>query len=86
MRAKGEASAEELGRNLVAQTQAECERIEQQTARDLETMGKTARSQLREYAAELAIETAEQLVREAINDDDRGRILTASLERVGGEK
>lgn len=86
MRAKGEGDAEELGRNLVAQAQAECGRIERQAAKDLETMGQTARRRLREYAAELSIDTAEKLVREAINDEDRGRILTASLERVGGEK
>jgi F-type H+-transporting ATPase subunit b len=86
MRAKGGRNAEEMGRSMVAQAQAECERIEKQTAKDLDQMGKTARRQLREYAAELSIETAEKLVRESINDEDRGRILTASLERVGGEK
>ncbi len=86
MRAKGGHDAEELGRNMVAQAQAECQRIERQAAKDLDQMGKSARRQLREYAAELSIETAEKLVREAINDEDRGRILTASLERVGGEK
>jgi len=86
MRAKGEGDAEGLGRNLVAQAHSECERIERQAAKDLETMGKTARRRLREYAAELSIDTAEKLVREAINDEDRERILTASLERVGGEK
>lgn len=86
MRAKGEGDAEELGRTMVAQARAECERIEGQAAKDLETMGKTARQKLREYAADLSIDTAEKLVREAINDEDHGRILTASLERVGGEK
>ncbi len=86
MRAKGGHDAEELGKKMVAQAQAECERIEKQAARDLDQMGKSARRQLRDYAAELSIETAEKLVREAINDKDRGRILTASLERVGGEK
>jgi F-type H+-transporting ATPase subunit b len=86
LRAKGGHDAEELGKNMVAQTQAECERIERQAAKDLDQMGKSARRRLREYAAELSIETAEKLVREAINDEDRGRILTASLERVGGEK
>jgi len=86
MRAKGERDAEEIGRNMVAQAQAECERIEKQAATDLDTMGKSARRQLREYAAQLSIETAEKLVRDAINDEDQARILTASLERVGGEQ
>lgn len=86
LKARGAREAEALGASLAEQTQAECERIEKQTARDLEMMGQTARRELREYAAELAIETAERLVREAINDEDRRRILTASLARVGGEQ
>jgi len=86
LKAKGGREAEALGAALTEQTQVECERIEKQAARDLEVMGQTARRELREYAAELAIETAEQLVREAINDEDRRRILTASLARVGGEQ
>jgi len=82
---KAARDSETLSQEIADQTRAECERIEKQAEKDLETMGARARRDLREHAAQLSIETAEALIRDAINDKDRGRILAASLEQVGGE-
>ena len=64
-------SAEEMrqeGDRIGRDTAAQIKKVEQQAAGEIEAAGKSARRQLKEYAAELALGLAEERVRARMND------------------
>ena len=62
-RTQSTAEMQQEGERISRETAAQIKKIEQQAAVELESVGKTARRQLKEYAAELAMGLAEERLR-----------------------
>jgi F-type H+-transporting ATPase subunit b len=63
-RAQAKTEMEREGARIRQETTAQIERIHQQATLEIESAGKTARRELREYAAELALDLASQRIRQ----------------------
>jgi F-type H+-transporting ATPase subunit b len=66
-RTQSAAEMQQEGDRISRDTAAQIKKIEQQAAVELESVGKTARRQLKEYAAELALGLAEERLRARID-------------------
>ena len=64
-RAEAKAEMEQEGERIRQETAAQIERLEQQAEQEIEPAGKTARRELKSYAANLALDLAEQRIRDA---------------------
>lgn len=62
-RTQSAAEMQQEGDRISRETAAQIKKIEQQAAVEIESVGKTARRQLKEYAAELALGLAEERLR-----------------------
>jgi F-type H+-transporting ATPase subunit b len=62
-RTQSTAEMQQEGERIGRETAAQIKKIEQQAAVEIESVGKTARRQLKEYAAELALGLAEERLR-----------------------
>jgi len=66
-RTQSAAEMKQEGERIARETAAQMKKIEQQGAVEIESAGKTARRQLKEYATELALGMAEERLRSQIN-------------------
>ncbi len=78
MREEGEVEKQKL----VEQANNQAERIRKEADFTARQEVRMAQYRLQEEAARLAVEVAEKVIREVINDDDRERILNEYLEKV----
>jgi len=62
-RAEAQAEMKQEGDRIRQETAAQIRKLEQQAANEIEAAGKTARRELRAYAADLALDLAEQRIR-----------------------
>jgi F-type H+-transporting ATPase subunit b len=67
-RTQSAAEMQQEGDRISRETAAQIKKIEQQATVELESVGKTARRQLKEYAAELALSLAEERLRGRIDN------------------
>jgi F-type H+-transporting ATPase subunit b len=87
-RAQAKAEMEREGARLRQETTAQIEKIHQQSALEIESAGKTARRELREYAAQLALDLASQRIRQRMTPaTDAGLVadFVADLQRQGSK-
>jgi len=66
-RTQSAAEMQQEGERISRETAAQIKKIEQQATVEIESVGKTARRQLKEYAAELAMGLAEERLRSRID-------------------
>lgn len=78
--------AEDEFARIQALTQAEIERIKEQTTVAAEQVVKKAREELRQEAAELSIEAAEEMIAKTVTDEDQKRFVKESLREIKGAK
>jgi ATP synthase F0 subunit b len=77
-----EAAAE---RERIRQTTEEDSRkLREQAQREIESAGKAARQELREFAAEQSVRLAEEMIRRDIKPEDDARLVTLRVEELGG--
>jgi F-type H+-transporting ATPase subunit b len=76
--------AAEEQRKLVEAAQAEAHRLVEGAKAQTEAEIRRARELLRREVADLAVATAEKLVRRSLRDDDHRRIVEDAIARVGG--
>lgn len=67
---------------VLAEARASAERTRRDAAAAVDREVRRARTALREEASDLAVELAERLLRESVNQDDRNRLLEEFVERV----
>lgn len=67
---------------ILAEARASAERTRRDAASAVDREVRRARTALREEASDLAVELAERLLRESVNQDDRNRLLEEFVERV----
>ena len=92
-RAASQAEMQQEGERIGRETAAQLKKIEEHAAVEIESVGKTARRQLKEYAAELALGLAEERLRTRIDSatesklvDDFVRDLESQASQNAGSK
>lgn len=76
-------ATEEKGRITVS-TEDEIKRLREQARREIETAGKTARFELRQFAAEKSVQMAEEMLRREVKPADDARLIKDYVEELGG--
>jgi F-type H+-transporting ATPase subunit b len=67
-------------------TDAEVQKLREQARREIESAGKAARQQLRQFAAEQSVRLAEEMIRRDIRPEDDTRLINLEIEELGGAK
>jgi F-type H+-transporting ATPase subunit b len=65
-------------------TEVEIAKLGEQAKRDIETAGKTAKHELRNYAAETSVRMAEEIIRREMKPEDDARLLQRNVQELGG--
>jgi F0F1-type ATP synthase membrane subunit b/b' len=78
-------AAEESERIRLA-TDAEIEKLREQSRREIESAGKAARQELREFAAEQSVRLAEEIIRQDMRPEDDARLITREIEELEGAR
>ena len=73
-------------RRIVEATELEIQKIREQAKREIESAGKTARHDLRRFAAQESVRLAEEIIVREINPDDDARITNLNLQGLGGTR
>lgn len=76
-------AAEERERIRLA-TEAEIQKLREQARREIESAGKAARQELREFTAEQSVSLAEQIIRQDMRAEDDTRLINLEIEELGG--
>lgn len=79
---RAEAEGERQRKELIAAAEAEAARILQNARNEVDNKLKTARHELAAYAAQLASDRAEQILRETITDADQQKLFAESVRQV----
>lgn len=66
-------------------TEAEVQKLREQARREIESAGKAARYELREFAAEQSVSLAEKIIRQDMRPEDDTRLINLEIEELGGD-
>ena len=80
---RAQAEGERQKRELIAAAEAESQKILANARNEVDNRLKHARTELTEFAGQLASERAEQILREKITDQDQKNLFNESLREVG---
>ena len=86
IRAQAQREAEEERARIERSTEDEVRRLREQARREIESAGKTARMDLRRYAAEQSVRLAEEMIRRDIRPEDDTRLMGDYIEELGGAR
>ncbi len=81
---EAEAEAHREHARLIEESRAEAERIAALSRQEIEAAGKLARQQLRDYAAQLALEVAEQRLRSHLSPELDAELVRAGIAALAG--
>ena len=76
-------AAEERQR-IASSTEIEMAKLSEQAKRDIETAGKAARFELRNYAAATSVQLAAEIIRREMKPEDDARLLQRNVQELGG--
>jgi F-type H+-transporting ATPase subunit b len=79
---KAAADAEKIAANVRMQAQKDSEEIKERATRDIDAARKQAMVEFREYAATVATNAAEQILRRNLNADDQRDLVNRSLDQL----
>ncbi len=83
-RSKREADAE---RDRIAQsTEVEISKLSAQAQREIENAGKSAKNDLRRFAAEQSVQLAEQMIRRNMRPEDDARLINRNIDEMGAAR
>lgn len=86
LKSEAQKEAAEERERIKRSTEEEIKRLREQSRRELETAGKTARFELRRFAAEKSVQMAEDLLRREMRPEDNARLIKDYVEELGGVK
>jgi F0F1-type ATP synthase membrane subunit b/b' len=86
VRDKAESEAAAEGARLKEATEAEIAKLRAQAQREIESAGKIARQELREFTAEQSVKMAEEILRREITAADDARLMKTRVAQIGGGK
>ena len=84
VRAQSEREAAEERERITKATEEESRKLREQAQREIESAGKAARQELREFAAEQSVQLAEEMIRRDIKPEDDARLVGLRIEELGG--
>ena len=84
VRQQSEREAAEERERIKSSTEEESRKLRVQAQREIESAGKAARQELREFAAEQSVALAEELIRRDIKPEDDARLVSLRVEELGG--
>lgn len=86
IRAQAEREAAEERERIARSTEDEARRLREQAQREIESASKTARMELRRFAAEQSVRLAEEMIRGQMRPEDDARLVGEYIEELGGAK
>ncbi len=86
IKASAERDAREEFQRLVTAAERDSEKVVEHARREIEGMTRAAQIELRAHAAELSVRLAEEKIHREITDDDRSRLFSRFVARVGGRE
>jgi ATP synthase F0 subunit b len=84
VRQQSEREATEERERIRKSTEEETRKLREQAQREIESAGKAARQDLREFAAEQSVRLAEEMIRRDIKPEDDARLVSLRVEELGG--
>ncbi|HTP86943.1 MAG TPA: hypothetical protein VMJ34_08345 [Bryobacteraceae bacterium] len=75
LRAEAQAAFSAEGERIREETEKHLARVQQQTEREIDSMGKNARADLQAYTAKLALDLAEERIRARMDEPAQARLL-----------
>jgi F-type H+-transporting ATPase subunit b len=84
LRDQSQREAAEERERIRLSTEEETRKLREQAQREIESAGKAARQQLREFAAEQSVQLAEEMIRRDIKPEDDARLFKLRVEELGG--
>ena len=84
VREQSEREAAEERERISRSTEEETRKLREQSQREIESAGKAARAELREFAAEQSVRLAEEMIRRDIKPEDDARLVNLRVEELGG--
>jgi F-type H+-transporting ATPase subunit b len=84
LRDQSQREAAEERERIRLSTEQETQKLREQAQREIESAGKAARQQLREFAAEQSVQLAEEMIRRDIKPEDDARLFKLRVEELGG--
>jgi F0F1-type ATP synthase membrane subunit b/b' len=84
VREQSEREAAEERERIRRSTEEETRKLREQAQREIESAGKAARADLREFAAEQSVRLAEKMIRRDIRPEDDARLVNLRVEELGG--
>ena len=84
IKSDAESTAEKLKAEILAQGQKDIERMRATAVQELDSERAKVVASLKQRIAVLALEKAEQQLRETLNDDIQGKLISRAVEQLGG--
>jgi F-type H+-transporting ATPase subunit b len=86
VREQSEREALEERERIKKSTEEETRKLREQAQREIESAGKVARQELREFAAGQSVRLAEEMIRRDIKPEDDARLISLRVEELGGAR
>lgn len=86
IRSQAQKEAAEERARIERSTDDEIRKIREQARREIDSAAKTARAELRAFAAEQSVKFAEELIRKDIRPEDDARLVGEYVEELGGAR
>ena len=83
IREKAQLEAEAEKQRIAAATEAEIAKTREQAKREIDSAGKTARHELRKFAAQESVRLAEELLKREMRPEDDLRLTALNVEELG---
>jgi F-type H+-transporting ATPase subunit b len=85
IRSAAEREAQEGYQRLTAEAERDALKIIEQARREIESMTRTARCELKAHVSALSVQLAQQKIQSEMTAEDRGRLFTRFVDSLGGK-
>lgn len=86
IRAQSAREAADERERIEQATEREIQKLREQAGREIESAGKAARQELREFTAEQSVRLAEEIIRQDMRPEDDTRLINMEIEELGGAR
>jgi F-type H+-transporting ATPase subunit b len=83
---QAEQEAQEEYQRLLSAAERDAEKIIERARQEIEGMTRAAQLELKGQVAELSVQLAEEKIRQEITDEDRNRLFSGFVTKLGGER
>jgi len=83
---QAEREAQEEYQRLLSVAERDAEKMIERARQEIEGMTRSAQLELKAHVAELSVQLAEEKIRQEITDEDRSRLFSGFVTKLGGER